>query len=612
MAEPSAAVATGPVSPFAVFRKRDFSLLWTAQLISTIGSALTDLAAGILIFRLTGSALSVGLMLLATALPSLVVGLIAGVFVDRLDRKRIMLASDIVRALLVLSIPLLVGVHVAFLYLIVILSSTVHQFFDPAQESVLPDIASEEELASANSLMAISQFGSTAVGFAMAGLIAWQFPIEWAFYIDGLTFLASAACVLFVRVRRMPPPEDEASVGLVLANLRDGITYLWGTPILRSTMLVGLPVFFSIGLWNVLLLPFAVRVLDATEFEYGIQEALTSVGFVVASLLMSRYADRLREGQWIVVSCVGMGLVGVLYGLASSIWIAIVLVTISGFLNAPASIARKLVLQRNTAREMRGRVFSAFFVSRDLVLVVGIAAAGLADVIDVRVLVVAASLVLMAAGFLTLLLPGLGQPAAEWRQALQRLRTAPAAAPVTVPVRAAGPADFERLVGHLAIMGRLEERERTAFLRRPTVREVPPHTMVVRRGEAAGSAFFILDGRVHAGVPGDGGDGGYRALSTMEPGDFFGEIAALTGGPRTADIVTDGATTLLEVPAAGLRNLMRDPALSQLILDKLTERLVRTNVSDLPRLAGLDQASLRALRTPQPSVERLPKTYAER
>jgi CRP-like cAMP-binding protein len=136
--------------------------------------------------------------------------------------------------------------------------------------------------------------------------------------------------------------------------------------------------------------------------------------------------------------------------------------------------------------------------------------------------------------------------------------------------------------------------------------------MVVRRGEAAGSAFFILDGRVHAGVPGDGGDGGYRALSTMEPGDFFGEIAALTGGPRTADVVTDGATTLLEVPAAGLRDLMRDPALSELILDKLTERLFRTSTSDLPRLAGLDQASLRELRTPQPSVERLPKTYAER
>ena len=88
------------LSPFSVFRNRSFSLLWTGQLVSTIGSALTSLAASIYIFRLTGSALSVGLMLMATAAPSLLVGLFAGVFVDRYDRKRIMIIADIARAIL--------------------------------------------------------------------------------------------------------------------------------------------------------------------------------------------------------------------------------------------------------------------------------------------------------------------------------------------------------------------------------------------------------------------------------------------------------------------------------------------------------------------------------
>ena len=92
-------------SMFAVFRKRDFSLMWSAQLVSTIGSSLTDLAAGILVFRLTHSVLSVGLTLMVTALPTLLVGLVAGVFVDRFDRKRILLASDLLRALLVVCIP---------------------------------------------------------------------------------------------------------------------------------------------------------------------------------------------------------------------------------------------------------------------------------------------------------------------------------------------------------------------------------------------------------------------------------------------------------------------------------------------------------------------------
>src|SRR5512136_2573122 len=106
------ATASAP-SPFAIFRNRNFTLMWTGQLVSTIGSALTSLAASILVYRLTGSALSVGLMLMATAAPSLVVGLVAGVFVDRYDRKRIMIAADLIRAVLVFLIPFLLPFNVA-------------------------------------------------------------------------------------------------------------------------------------------------------------------------------------------------------------------------------------------------------------------------------------------------------------------------------------------------------------------------------------------------------------------------------------------------------------------------------------------------------------------
>src|SRR5579859_2604863 len=130
-------------SAFAVFRKRNFSLLWTAQFVSTIGSALTSLAAGILVYRLTGSATSVGLMLMATALPTILVGLIAGVFVDRYDRKKIMVGADLIRAALVFAIPFIIPFSIVWLYVIVALSSTVSQFFDPAHESVLPEVASD-------------------------------------------------------------------------------------------------------------------------------------------------------------------------------------------------------------------------------------------------------------------------------------------------------------------------------------------------------------------------------------------------------------------------------------------------------------------------------------
>ena len=113
-------ITTVPPRPsaFAIFRNRSFTLLWTASLLSTIGSALTSLAASILVYRLTGSALSVGLMLMATAGPSLVVGLVAGVFVDRLDRKRIMLVANVIRAVLIALSPFLLPFGIVWLYVL--------------------------------------------------------------------------------------------------------------------------------------------------------------------------------------------------------------------------------------------------------------------------------------------------------------------------------------------------------------------------------------------------------------------------------------------------------------------------------------------------------------
>jgi len=124
----------------------------------------------------------------------------------------------------------------------------------------------------------------------------------------------------------------------------------------------------------------------------------------------------------------------------------------------------------------------------------------------------------------------------------------------------------------------------------------------VRHGETGDDAYFIIDGRAVAGLAAP--DGNYRSLSTMSAGDFFGEIAALTGSQRTANVAAEEPTTLLQVPAETLRGLMSQPVVGRLLLSKMTERLGRTHSADLPRLAGLDQESLRELRTPaEPTLE---------
>jgi len=447
--------------------------------------------------------------------------------------------------------------------------------------------------------MAIAQFGSTAIGFALAGLITAQFDIAIAFWLDSATFVISAALIFLVKIKPLVV-EELTTVREVIRNLGFGARFIASVPILRSMVLLRVPVMLIFGMQNVLLLPFAFEVLGAGEFEYGLQEGLTSVGFVIGSLLMATYADRLREGSWLVLSFLGMGLAGVAYALSSNVWIAIGLIGISGVLNAPSFVAGRLINQRNTPREMRGRVFSTGYVIRDVIYLGGMALAGLADVIPVQLLFLVSSIALVVTALVGAVLPGIGQPAAEWRRTMTLLRTAPRAA--LGATRPATVADIEALGRYIPALAGMPQRDRDALIGRGRVVDVPSGTAITRAGDMGDSAYFILSGSAVAGQ--STSEGEYRTLSNMGAGDVFGEIAALTGSPRTADVVAEEPTTLLEVPADTLRQLMASPDFSSLVLGKMQERLARSpSISDLPRFGGFDQGVLRQLREESAAAE---------
>lgn len=590
-----AAVPTPRPGPFAVFRNRDFALLWTAQFITTMGTGLTTIAASILVFRETGSALSVGMVMLAVALPGLFVGLVAGVIVDRYDRKRIMIAAPLIRAVVIGAIPLLLPYGIGWLYAMVILSSTVAQFYAPAEASVLPEIASDDELAAANSMMAVSGVGAMTIGFAAAGLLATESSVNWAFVLDAMTFLGSAVCIWFVRVPTLVV-EGETNVKTVIRHLRAGVDVVRTTPILRSLFFVFAAIFFSFGLWNALVLPYTTGALRGTEFQYSLFEVLFTIGFVGGSLVMAGLASRLHEGQWIVISILGMGIFSIGFALAQSIPLAIVMFILVGVFNAPSYVGRGLIIQRNTTRDVRGRVNSAFLVTRDLTLMVGMASAGLADLINIRVLVFACAAVLIGSGLSALRLPGLGQPTAEWRRALDMLRAAPNAPGLGLG-RAARLADIDLLAGRLPALAGLSGAARRDLATHSRVHDAPAGTAIVRTGETSDAAYFLLDGRTVASRNDHGTE---RVLEVHSAGDFFGEVAAITGMPRTASVVAEQPTTLLQVPAETLRRLRNDPDVNRALLTKMTERMARLEIIELPRFSALDQSTLRELRTPEP------------
>jgi CRP-like cAMP-binding protein/predicted MFS family arabinose efflux permease len=561
-----------------------------------MGSALTTLASSLLVFRIAGTALSVGLMLIATAAPTILVGLLAGVFVDRYDRKTILVAADFIRGALIFLIPVLVPLNLLWLYGLVALSSAITQFFDSAHASVLPELASDQDLSAANSLMTISANVATTIGFAAAGLIA-GVDINLAFYLNAASFVVSGALMLATHIPAMAPVED-TSLRAIGVNLQEGFRTVRDVPVLRSLFLIFIPIFMLFGLQYSLWLPFSFHVLGGTEVEFGILESIDAVGIVVGSLLMAQLADRIREGQWLALSFILIAVAGLLYALSPTMAIAIAFIGFAGVVNAPSFIGRQLVIQRSTPREMRGRVNSGFFVVRDLMFVVGMLLAGLGDILSVRLLYIVSSLAEFGAGAVLLGMPGFAQPLSEWRLLFSRLRGIEAAPRLGAGI-AATLAEINRFIAHRPELAVMTEKERQQLAAQTMVAEAPGGKIVVYRGETSSAAYFILKGSVGVGFI---KDGEYVILNYLKEGDFFGEVAALTGSARTANVITEEDSSFLILPAKLMRQLAeRYPDLREVFMTTIAERL---SVTDMPLGSRLDQGLLRDLRTNAPKADK--------
>lgn len=523
-------------------------------------------------------------MLLAAAMPNLFVGLIAGVVVDRFDRKRIMIGANVICAVAVAAIPVMLPRGIAWLYVLVAFSSAVEQFFAPAQASVLPETAPDEQLMAANAMMTISLYGAVTIGAAAGGLIASLSTLTMAFVLDALSFVLSALCIAWLHVAPLAPKEHTSGAS-AFENLRAGLAFVRRTPVLRSLVVVFGLTFVDYGLTNSLMLPFIKRALHGTDFQYSLVEALFAVGFVAGSLIMASMADRLHAGQWIGISILGMGVFTVGLALGQRVLVVIACSTMIGLLNAPSYLGRQLLIQRTTAREIRGRVFSVFFVLRDTGLMIGMAAAGLADLFDVRLLLLITAFGLLVCGMLSLILPGLGQRTAEWRHILAMLRTPPEGRAVLGLGRVAELADIDRLCVHLPAMAHWTRGQRQALAEQTRVFKVEPGTAIVRQGERTNMAYFLLSGRTVATRSADGGPD--KILDFHNPGDFFGEIAALTDLPRTANVLADQATAVLQAPAAVLRTMSLDPKINRVLLTRMNERMSLLNLIASPGVTGV-------------------------
>jgi CRP-like cAMP-binding protein len=229
--------------------------------------------------------------------------------------------------------------------------------------------------------------------------------------------------------------------------------------------------------------------------------------------------------------------------------------------------------------------------------VLGMALAGIADLFDVRTLFLISSLVLLFVGLVVLVLPGLGQPAAQWKRTWALLRGAEAA-PRLGAGRTATRSDVERFIKHMPEMKGISAKELDQLAAGMLVAGAPAGTVVVYRGEASDSAYFLLSGRVAAGYL---EQEEYVILRYLNAGDFFGEIAALMGRKRTANVITEEDSELLIIPSKMMRRLAQTyEGLRKIFFTTMAERL---NQIELRHNLSPDQGLLRELRTKPAQLE---------
>ena len=415
MARPAGEAIPRAQSPYLrLVRNRNFSLLWAGQLVSLLGDRIHVIALGALVAS-RGTALEVGLTFAATAVPSVVLGPLAGVLVDRWDRRRTMIACDLVRAGLVLTVPFAFEIHIGLVYLAAFLIATVTLLFRPAKTAVVPAMVDEEDLVTANSAMSVPETAADLIGFPVAGLIvtALSSVIGAAFVLDAGTYAVSAVLIsAMILPRQVEEPAEGISLRGVWREIREGFAFLWGEAALLSNTLLSTLAQVAVGAEIVVSLLYARNVVDrgSMSFEqmYSLLLTAIAVGSVLAGIAVGAIGDRLPKGPLVIAGFIGMGLSLVAAGLTTDPVLAMIAFFFTGATNMLFIIPTVTLFQQRTPQRLMGRVVS----SRQALVFGSIAASmglsgWLAGIIGPAEVLILSGAICAAAGFIGIAVPSM-------------------------------------------------------------------------------------------------------------------------------------------------------------------------------------------------------------
>jgi DHA3 family macrolide efflux protein-like MFS transporter len=338
-----------------------FSAMWLAQVVSSLGDRVHQIALVFLVAGATNaSPLALGLVFAAMTVPTFLVGPVAGALVDRWDRKRVMVGSDLVRAGLVFAIPVVANLHIGLVVALVLLVAVASSFFRPARTAALPQVVPVEDLLTANSAMSVADTFSDLAGYGLGGLFVAVLgsALSLAFWLDAASYVASAALVASVTI---PPVAQAAGAGVVSvrSDLLEGWRFLRAEAVLFATTVQA--VVGELGMGALMALsPLLITALPLGNLDaptaYGFFEMSMGFGLVGGGLTIGAVAGRLPKGPAIVGSLVLLGLTFVLLAVTRNLVLVLILAAANGLANVALTVPSQTIFQQRTPGEMLGRV----------------------------------------------------------------------------------------------------------------------------------------------------------------------------------------------------------------------------------------------------------------
>ncbi len=415
-----------------------FSALWAGQLISLFGDRIHTIALAAVVLMMTNSVFASALVFMAATLPNLFLSPVAGTLVDRWDHKEVMVVSDLLRAALVLLVPIAVVTNILLVYPLVFLITTVSIFFRPARVAILPQIVRQDELLSANSALWVGETMADIIGWPLAGLFVVSLgnAIPVAFWLDAATYVASAALISSIVVKSArsrssvatgaiaPDGDvvvergDPAIDGTVappaadgfLGELKAGWHFLRGEPSLLANTLQATVAQLTVGVLIALTPAFALTVFgdDPLGWKaiYSFIETSQGIGSLIGGFVVGLVGIRFAKGRMIIGGYTLFGLFLFLLSLTGDLGLVLGFAFGSGIANMIFLIPSQTMFQERTPPELMGRVvgfrFAAVFGAMTLAMGVG---GLLAQAFGVTTVIAVSGLITMAAGLAGMLFP---------------------------------------------------------------------------------------------------------------------------------------------------------------------------------------------------------------